>query len=44
MTVIELKAAIYDLLAQQQFINQKIQELNGQLVEAVKKEKEEKKD
>jgi hypothetical protein len=42
MTVVELKARVYDLLAMQQHINAELQQLNQQIAEE-SKPKEEKK-
>ena len=41
MTLIEMKAAAYDLLANLEYIQKQLQEVNQKIAEELKKEKEE---
>ena len=35
MTIIELKASVYDMLAQQEFLQRKIQEINNEIAKKI---------
>jgi len=41
MTLVEMKAAAYDLLANLEYIQKQLQEINQKIAEELKKEKEE---
>jgi hypothetical protein len=41
MTLVEMKAAAYDLLANLEYIQKQLQEVNQKIAEELKKEKEE---